>query len=250
MRAHQIMTREVFTVSAGASILEAASTMLGKRISGLPVVNDTGKLVGIVSEGDFLRRSEIGTQRKRARWLQFLIGPGKTAAEFVHERGRRVDEVMTVDPLTASEDTPLDELVQIMEKNNIKRLPIMRGDRIVGIVTRSNLLRAVANLAHEIPDPTANDDHVRDRVTRAIEQNDWRPLGLQVTARNGVVHLHGIITDYRWRDAAIVAAENVSGVKEVHDHLCWVDPSSGMYLNSSEDEKRLGQPGQMMARVP
>jgi len=246
MRAHQIMTREVITASPETTIVDAAAKMLEHHISGLPVVNGAGKLVGIVSEGDFLRRSEIGTQRKRARWLQFLGGRGKTAAEIVHERGRRVDEVMTSDPLTASEDTTLEELVQVMEKNNIKRLPIMHGDRLVGIVTRTNLLRAVANLAREIPDPTADDDHVRDRVTRAIAQNDWRPLGLQVTVRNGVVHLHGIITDYRWRDAAIVAAENVAGVKQVHDHLCWVDPFSGMYLNSEEDAKRFGQPPQMM----
>jgi len=237
MRAHQIMTRDVVTVSLNTPIVDAASRMLENHISGLPVVNDAGKLVGIVSDGDFVRRSEIGTQRKRAGWLQFLVGPGKTAAEFVHERGRKVAEVMTPEPVTASEDATLEQLVELMEKHNIKRLPIMRGDRIVGIVTRTNLLRAVANLAREIPDPTADDDHIRDRVVRAIEQHDWRPLGLQVTVRNGVVHLHGVITDYRFRDAAIVAAENVSGVKEVHDHLCWVDLYSGMYLNSQEDDK-------------
>jgi CBS domain-containing protein len=130
---------------------------------------------------------------------------------------------MTPDPITASEDTTLDALDDKMEKNNIKRVPITNSGRITGIVTRTNLLRAVASLAREIPDPTADDDYIRDRVTRAIEANDWRPLGLQVTVRNGVVHLHGIITDDRWRDAALVAAENVSGVKQVHDHLCWVD---------------------------
>jgi CBS domain-containing protein len=241
MRAHQIMTRDVVTVTPDTAITDAARLMLDRHISGLPVVDGTGKLVGIVSDGDFLRRSEIGTQRKRARWLQFLIGPGKEATEFVHASGRRVEEVMTVDPVTASEDTTLESLVETMEKNNIKRVPIMHGGRITGIVTRTNLLRAVASLAREVPDPTADDDHVRERVTRAIEQHDWRPLGLQVTARDGVVHLHGIVTDYRWRDAAIVAAENVAGVRQVHDHLCWVDPFSGMYLNSAEDDKVLVQ---------
>jgi CBS domain-containing protein len=242
MRAHQIMSRDVITVSPETSVVDAVNTMLEKQISGLPVVDGVGKLVGILSEGDFLRRGEIGTQRKRTRWLQFLAGPGKAAAEFVHERGRRVEEVMTRDPITATEDTALEQLVQLMEKHNIKRLPIMHDGRLVGIVTRTNLLRAVASFAREIPDPTADDDHIRKRVTRAIEQNDWRPLGLQVTVRDGVVHLHGMVTDYRWRDAAIVAAENVSGVKQVHDHLCWVDLYSGMYLNSAEDEKRVGQP--------
>jgi CBS domain-containing protein len=241
MRAHQIMTREVITVSPDTTVTDAAAKMLGNHISGLPVVNDAGKLVGIVSDGDFVRRSEIGTQRKRTRWLQFLVGPGKQATEFVRASGRRVEEVMTPDPITASEDTTLESLVETMEKNNIKRVPIMQFGRMTGMVTRTNLLRAVAQLAREVPDPTADDDHIRERVTRAIEQNDWRPLGLQVTVHDGVVHLHGIITDYRWRDAAVVAAENVSGVKQVHDHLCWVDPFSGMYLNSEEDDKLVQQ---------
>lgn len=241
MRAHQIMTREVITVTPDTTVTDAATKMLDNHISGLPVVDATGKLVGIVSDGDFVRRSEIGTQRKRARWLQFLVGPGKQATEFVRASGRRVEEVMTPDPITASEDTTLESLVEMMEKNNIKRVPIVQFGRIAGIVTRTNLLRAVAQLAREIPDPTADDDHIRERVTHAIEKNDWRPLGLQVTVRDGVVHLHGIITDYRWRDAAVVAAENVSGVKQVHDHLCWVDPFSGMYLNSEEDDKLVQQ---------
>lgn len=241
MRAHQIMTRDVITVSPETPITEAAAKMLTNHISGLPVVDDTGKLVGIVSDGDFVRRAETGTQRRRAAWLQFLVGPGKVATDFVRERGRRVRDVMTPDPLTAPEDATLGSLVEIMEKNNIKRVPIMHCGRITGIVTRTNLVRAVAQLAREIPDPTADDDHIRERVIRAIEHNDWRPLGLQVTVRDSVVHLHGIITDYRWRDAAVVAAENVAGVRQVHDHLCWVDPFSGMYLNSEEDEKLVQQ---------
>jgi CBS domain-containing protein len=241
MRAHQIMTHEVITVTPDTTVNDAAARMLDNHISGLPVVDDTGKLVGIVSDGDFMRRSEIGTQRKRARWLQFLVGPGKEATEFVRASGRRVADVMTPDPITASEDTTLDSLVETMEKHNIKRVPIVQFGRITGIVTRTNLLRAVAQLAREVPDPTADDDHIRERVTRAIEQNDWRPLGLQVTVKDGVVHLHGIITDYRWRDAAVVAAQNVSGVRQVHDHLCWVDPFSGMYLNSQEDDKLVQQ---------
>ncbi len=241
MRAHQIMTHEVITVTPETTITDAATKMLENHISGLPVVDATGKLVGIVSDGDFIRRTEIGTQRKRAGWLRFLVGPGKEATEFVRASSRKVGDVMTQNPISASEDATLESLVLLMEKNNIKRVPIVQFGRITGIVTRTNLLRAVAQLAREVPDPTADDDHIRERVTHAIEQNDWRPLGLQVTAKDGVVHLHGIITDYRWRDAAIVAAENVAGVRQVHDHLCWVDPFSGMYLNSSEDDKLIQQ---------
>jgi osmotically-inducible protein OsmY len=106
---------------------------------------------------------------------------------------------------------------------------------VVGIVSRANLLHAVASLAREIPDPTADDDHIRSRVIRAIEKNDWSPFGLNVIVRDGIVHLSGVITDEDCRRAAIVAAENVSGVKKVHDHLCWLDAMSGMYLESPED---------------
>jgi CBS-domain-containing membrane protein len=210
--------------------------MLQKHISGLPVVDASGKLVGIVSEGDFIRRSEIGTQRKRGRFLKFILGPGKEAADFVHEHGRKIGEIMTSQPLTITEDAPLDKIADLMEKNGVKRLPVMRADKIVGIVTRSNLLQAVASLAREIPDPTADDDHIRNRVIDAIEKNDWCPFGLSVIVRDGIVHLSGVITEERSRKAAIVAAETVTGVNKVHDHLCWVDTMSGMYLNSPEDD--------------
>ena len=236
MRAHQIMTRPVITVAPETTIVEAANTMLQKHVSGLPVVDAAGKLVGIISEGDFIRRSEIGTQRKRGRFLKFILGPGKKATDFVHEHGRKVAQIMTKSPLTITEDTALEDIVELMEKNNIKRLPVMRGDKIIGIVSRANLLQAMASLAREIPDPTADDDHIRNRVIDALEKNDWCPFGLSVIVRDGIVHLSGVITEERSRQAAVVAAENITGVVKVHDHLCWVDTMSGMYLNSPEDE--------------
>ncbi len=235
MRAHQIMTRSVITIAPDATILEAAKTMLQHHVSGLPVVDAAGTLVGVVSEGDFIRRSEIGTQRKRGRWLKFLLGTGAAATDYVHEHGRRVSEVMTADPVTVAEDATLEQIVTSMETNGVKRLPVMRGAELVGIVTRANLLQAVASLAREIPDPTADDDHIRSRVIAAIEKNDWSPFGLNVIVRDGIVHLSGVITDEGSRRAAVVAAENVAGVNKVHDHLCWVDTMSGMYLESPED---------------
>jgi CBS domain-containing protein len=236
MRAHQIMTRPVVTVTPETTIIEAANTMLQRHVSGLPVVDAAGKLVGIISEGDFLRRSEIGTQRKRGRFLKFILGAGKEATDFVREQGRKIAEIMTPEPLTINEDTDLEEIVALMEKNHVKRLPVTRGDKLVGIVTRSNLLQAVASLARQIPDPTADDDHIRNRIISALEKKDWCPFGLSVVVRNGIVHITGVITEERSRQATIVAAENVAGVKKVHDHLCWVDTMSGMYLNSPEDE--------------
>ena len=214
--------------------------------AGFRWLDATGKLVGIISEGDFIRRSEIGTQRKRGRFLKFILGSGKEATDFVHEHGRKVGEIMTPEPLTINEDTDLEEIVELMEKNNVKRLPVMRGDKLVGIVSRSNLLQAVASLARQIPDPTADDDHIRNRIIDALEKKDWCPFGLSVIVRDGIVHLSGVITEERSRQATIVAAENVAGVKKVHDHLCWVDTMSGMYLNSPEDE----EPGKGELRWP
>ena len=115
-----------------------------------------------------------------------------------------------------------------MERHDIKRLPVMREDTLVGIVRRSDLLRAVASLARDVPDPTADDDHIRSRVIASIEKNDWRPMQLGITVRDGIVHLSGMITDERFRQAAIVAAENVSRVKLVHDRLFLFDTTSGL----------------------
>jgi CBS-domain-containing membrane protein len=185
--------------------------MLRTHISGLPVMDDAGRLVGLVSESDFLRRSEIGTGRKRPKWLQFLLGSGKAASKLVHERGRKVEDVMTPDPITVGEETPPRRTGS--PDGDIRRLPVVSGRTPKGIVTRSNLLQAVASMAHEIPDPTADDDHIRDRIIRAVNQTDWRPIGFEVTVRKGVVHLHGIITTDEARQATIVAAQNTAGVK-------------------------------------
>jgi len=236
MRAHQIMTRSVITVRPDTTIVEAANIMLQRHVSGLPVVDEAGKLVGVVSEGDFIRRSEIGTQRKRGRWLRFVLGPGQSASDFVQEHGRLVSEVMTKKPLTITEDTALAEIVDLMERNNVKRLPVVRGHEVVGIVSRANLLQAVASLAREAPESTSDDDVIRSHIIDALEKSDWCPFGLNVIVRDGVVQLSGVITDERARKAAVVATENVPGVKKVHDHLCWVDTMSGVYLNSPEDE--------------
>jgi CBS domain-containing protein len=233
MRAHQIMTRSVITIAPDATILEAARTMLQHHVSGLPVVDAAGKLLGIVSEGDFIRRGEIGTPRKRGRWLKVLLGD--SAVDYVREHGRRVSDVMTSDPITVTEDATLEEIVDAMETNGVKRLPVMKDGRLVGQVSRANLMQAVASLAREIPDPTADDDHIRSRVIAAIDKNDWSPFGLNVIVRDGIVHLSGMITDERSRQASVVAAQNVTGVIKVHDHLCWVDTMSGMYLKSPED---------------
>lgn len=252
MRAHQIMTRPVVTIGPDAAITEAAAVMLEHHISGLPVVDGAGTLVGILSEGDFLRRGEISTQRRRNRLLRFILGPGQSAADFVHEHGCKVSEVMTTRLVTITEDTSLGAIVALMEKNNLNRLPVMRDGQVVGIVSRANLLQVVASLARQLPDPTADDDHIRNRIINALGKNDWCPQGLKVSVRDGIVHLGGIIPDERARQAAIVAAENISGVKKIHDHLCWVDPMTGLYMISPEDDEagRVRIDGGMESSLP
>jgi len=236
MRARQIMTRNVVTVTPKTTILDAAALMLRCHISGLPVLDD-GVLVGIVSQSDFLRRSEIGTQRRRPRWLQFLMGPDGLAADFVHEHGRKVEDVMTRDPVFVQEDTPLDELVHLMEKHDVHRLPVMRGKTLAGVVTRSNLLQAVASIAREMTAPTAADDLIRDRIIQTIGTMSWAPNSLQVVVRNGIVHLYGVVLDREARQASVVAAENTAGVREVHDHLRFFDTITGLHEESPEDRK-------------
>jgi CBS domain-containing protein len=219
MRAHQIMTPQVITVGAETTIIQAIHLMLQHHIGGLPVVDAEGKLIGIVSEGDFIRRAEIGTQRKRDRWLSFLAGPDRLATDFAREHGRKVAEIMTPDPLTVTEDTPLDEVVQIMETHNINRVPVMRGDRLVGMLTRTDFLPAVANFVHSAPGPSADDDHIRNQVMAALRQASWRPCPFNVTVSDGIVTLSGVVRNKSARKAAIVAVENVAGVRKVRDYL-------------------------------
>ena len=142
MKASDVMSSRVVSIAPEATVLEAIELMLENRISGLPVIDRAGALVGIVTEGDFLRRAETGTERKRPRWLEFLLGPNSLAKDYVRSHGRKVEEVMTRELITASEDMPLAEVVRIMERKRVKRLPVMRGREIVGIVNRASCMRS------------------------------------------------------------------------------------------------------------
>ena len=166
------------------------------------------------------------------------MGPGRFADEYVHSHGRKVEEVMTPDPQTISEDTPLDEIVQTMEKHGIKRVPVVRGKRLVGIVSRANLLHALASLAPAAPGAQRERRrHPRPALgrTRAI-RNGPRSARSTSSCATAIVELWGTITDERERQALIVAAENIPGVKAVRDHLAWVEPNSGMVFYPPGDE--------------
>jgi CBS domain-containing protein len=217
------MTPKVICIDADEPVLKAARLMLQNRISGLPVLDKEGELVGIVTEGDFLRRGELGTQRQRPKWLEFILGPGKLAEEYVQTWGGKVREIMTPDPWTIGEDETLEAVVEVMERRRIKRIPVTRAGRIVGIISRANLMHALASSAREISVPSSDDSAIRDNILAAIAKQDWAPH-VNVIVKNGVAELHGIITDNRERQALIVATENVPGVKQVRDHLAWMEP--------------------------
>jgi CBS domain-containing protein len=231
------MTPRVISIEADAPVTRAADVMLQNRISGLPVVGSNGELVGMVTEGDFLRRREIGTERKRSGWLEFLVGPGRLADEYVRASGRKVSDVMTPEPRTAGEETPLDEIVKTMEQHHIKRVPIVRAGRLVGIVTRANIMHALVSLAREERAPPGGDAAIREQILAEYAKLPWAPIP-NVVVRDGIVELWGTITDYRERQALIVVCENIPGVKAVHDHLVWIEPMSGFVVQSEEDEAR------------
>ena len=237
MKAKDIMTSPVVSVEPDASVLQAVRIMLQRRMSGLPVVDREGRLIGIVTEGDFLRRAETGTQRRRARWLEFLLGPGRLADEYTQSHGRKVAEIMTRDPQTVTEDTPLEDVVRLMEKKQIKRVPVVRGQHVVGIVSRANLLHALAAVSREAKPAEQSDEAIRAALLAELSRQPWAPVALvNPVVRNGVVELWGTITDERERPALVVAAENVPGVKAVRDHLAWVDATSGMVIYQTAEE--------------
>jgi CBS domain-containing protein len=236
MKAKNVMTPNVMSVQPDTPVMQAVRLMLQKRISGMPVVDSAGRLVGIVTEGDFLRRVETDTEKHRPRWLELLLGPGRLAEDYVRTHGRKVEEIMTRDPVTVTEDTPLAEIVKAMEKRQIKRVPVLRDQQVVGIVTRANLLHALASLARDIKFTDMGDSSIRDKLLAELRKQPWAPVGaLDVIVRNGVVELWGTITDERERQALVVAAENTPGVKDVHDHIAWVDVNSGMVFAAPEE---------------
>jgi CBS domain-containing protein len=237
MNAEQIMTRPVLTVRGEESLGDAVRLMLEKGISGLPVVDDAGKPIGMLTEGDLLRRAETHTERKHSRWMEFLLGPSRMAEEYVHAHSRRVKEVMSHKLVTVSPDTPLDQVVTIMEKHCIKRVPVVDGEQLVGIISRANLVRALMAVAPDIPAPSASDEDIRKRLVSELEKAGWTASNfLNVIVKDGVVHLSGLVTNSHECEALRVAAENVPGVKAVHTQFDWCDMMTGTVVDMPEEE--------------
>jgi CBS domain-containing protein len=236
MKASDVMTQPVIAIRHDASLQDAVQLMLRNRISGLPVIDYEGKPIGMLTEGDLLRRVETGTERTRPRWIAFLAGPAKLAEEYVHSHSRRVRDLMSTQLVKVTSDTPLESVVSSMEEHRIKHVPVVDGDRLTGMITRANLMQALMHLSSGFPVPSPSDADIRQRVLDELKGNLWGDKGyITVIVKDGVVHLHGIVTDARERDALRVAAENVPGVKAVMSRVEWCDLASGTVLPFPEE---------------
>lgn len=229
MRVQDIMTTTVLAVSPEATVAEAASLMLTNRVSGLPVVDRARQLVGVITEGDFLRRGELGTGRKRSAWLELLVGSGRQAQDYVVENGRRVSEIMTRDVISIAPDAGIEELVELMTSHQIKRVPVVEEGQLVGIAARADLMRALLTALPATSSAAQDDARIRAAILAELEKQTWSGA-IRVKVLHGVVTLTGTILDERARAAAKVVAENAAGVKEVVDQIAWIEPMSGMCI--------------------
>jgi CBS domain-containing protein len=230
MKTSEIMTSPVITVTPATPIAGAARLMLQHRISGLPVI-DGKEVVGMITEGDLLRRAETGSAPHSPMWLELLLGPGRLADEYTHAHARRVGEAMTGDVVSVGPQADVAELVQLMNRRRIKRVPVIDNGKLVGIVSRANLVRALVKALVKKPARPVGDDAIWKGILDAIAAEPWGPrFATDIKVKDGFVDIYGTITDERERTALHVLAENVPGVKGVRDHLVWVEPISGMVV--------------------
>jgi len=226
MHAMDVMTTNVVVVLADTPVKEIAGLLLKHRISAVPVVDAEQRVIGIVSEGDLMRRPENEAEARFSWWLDVFASPGQKAAEYVKTHGLRASDVMTKDLFTVTEDTPLPEIARLLEKHHIKRTPVVRDDRLVGIVSRANLLHGLVAKGAENTRPASSDDRtIREKLLQAL----WKDVGLNkglinVTVDDGIVQLWGIVETEAQKKAAQVAAENTAGVKAIENHIGKLPP--------------------------
>lgn len=214
------MTAGAATIRQDASLADAARMMLQHHVSGLPVTDADGTLVGMVTERDLLRRFEIGTDRERPGWVAMWLSPAALAEEYVKTHGRKVHEIMTTDVVSVRTDTPLEEVAETMERRGFKRVPVVRGGKIVGIVSRANFLLALSRRLGDVSEAPASDMAIRQRIVDEIDAQRWSPLSMiDIEVQDGAVRLRGTVNDDIVRKAVVVAAENTPGVKSVEDNL-------------------------------
>lgn len=229
MKAMDVMQHELITATAETTIDDAVRLMVTHHISGLPVVDAAGALLGILSEGDLLRRTELGTEAKVPAWIGWLAGQGRAAREYVRGHARKVGEIMTAPAISVTPQTELAEVVALMESRRIKRVPVVEDGRLVGILTRCDLMRALESLLPKADRRPIADAKLRLQLLALLRDQKWAPRGsIDVKVVDGVVELLGVITDERTRQAMQVLAENTPGVRGVINNLIWIEPMSGI----------------------
>ncbi|RDI97483.1 CBS domain-containing protein [Dyella solisilvae] len=229
MNVGDAMTYQVRTALVSDPVSLAMRIMLGAKVSGLPVVDGKGHLVGILTESDLLRRAEIDTQRKRPRWLEIVLGPRRLAQEYVDTHSRRVGDLMTTDVVTVDESQPLADAVCLMEKRNFKRVPVTRDGHLIGMLSRADLLRVfLSALPPEGAALAVSDTDIRQRIDEEMLRNPWiTRSAIRVSVNEGRVDLDGVVTNDAMRDALRVLVENVPGVVGVKDKLTFVGQRRG-----------------------
>ena len=220
MKAADVMIPNVITVGVDASIGEVAAILLNNHISAAPVVDENGELVGIVSEGDLIRRPEIGTSERHSWWLELISNEWASATECIKSHSRKVADVMTRDVITAKPDTPLGDIAALLERNRIKRVPIVEGGKLAGLVSRANILQALASATKKLSSlTTANDSELRKKVQSRLAAEPWHPSMLTVTVQDGTVDLWGLVHSVEQKKAAQLAAESTPGVGAVVNNI-------------------------------
>jgi CBS domain-containing protein len=219
MHAADIMTPDVIWADPETPVPELIRLMLDNRISAVPIVA-VGRIVGIVSEGDLLRRAETGTEPHPSRWLELMTSSSRLAADYTRTHGLKAAEVMTREVVTIADTAPIAEIAQLLEARRIKRVPVTRDGRLVGVVSRRNLLQALASRL-SAPPATADDRTIREAFYEELRRQPWadRPGSINAVVADGVIHLWGIAPDQQRRQAITVVAENIPGVLAVHDHM-------------------------------
>jgi CBS domain-containing protein len=229
MKAADVMVSNVISVGSQASVQEVAHLLLRNRISGVPVTGPQGELVGIVSEGDLMRRPEAGTERRHSWWLGLLASSEGMASEYIKSHSHKVVDVMTRRVVTATPDTPVSEIAALLEKHGIKRVPIVTDGKVVGIVSRANLLHALASLEN-VPAGTTDDASIRSKLVSRLANEPWtKPSLMNLIVHDGTVDLWGIVDSQTEKKAVRVLVETTPGVRAVNDNLIIPSAMSGWY---------------------
>lgn len=229
MKAADIMTTSVVCIRPDATVLEAARLLLGERVSALPVVDATGRLQGIVSEGDLIHRAEIGSEKSVTRWKALFEEDATLARDYLKAHGRTVADVMSHPVVMVEEGTELSVVAARMDQFSIKRLPVMRNGKVVGIVSRANLLQALISTPAAPAVPTSDDATLRSQVLVKLDREPWSTsLVHNIIVQDGNVEIWGHADSAAQCEACRVLAAGIPGVKAVTNHMVVIP--RGIYM--------------------